>query len=113
MSSQWRNRLSKLKSRPKARDRRARLGIEVLEQRVALSVTANLVNGQLVIAGDAAADTITLDHSGTKTIASSPGQLFMSFFDSQITSGIVINAGGGDDTVNLLATVKTVTVKGQ
>src|SRR5262245_49512281 len=113
MSTLWQNRLSKVRFRPGVRNRRAQFGIEALEHRLALSVTANLVNGQLVIASDTAADTIQLDHNSTQTVVFAPGQLFRSFVDSQITNGIVINAGGGDDTVNLLATVKPVTVNGQ
>ena len=89
--------------------RRLRLGVEGLERRLALSFTAAVVNGQLKVTGDGAADTITLDHSGTNTIVVGKG----SFVDSTITNGVVINAGAGADTINIQATAKTVAIDGQ
>src|SRR5262245_50781753 len=73
MSTPWRNRLSKVKSGSRARERRARLGVEALEQRLALSVNANLVNGQLLVTDTSAAETATLDHSGSFTFVNGQG----------------------------------------
>lgn len=42
-------------------------GMEALEQRLALAVTADLVGGKLLVVGTAAADVIAVDHSGTTT----------------------------------------------
>src|SRR5262249_46292841 len=99
---------SKSKSRRGATRRRVRPGIEGLEQRLALSVSSAIVNGQLQVTGDGAADTITLDHSGASTFVN--GQAFA---DSAITAGIRVNAGAGNDTFNILATVKPVAIDGQ
>ena len=87
---------------------RYRPGMEGLEQRLALAVSADLVGGQLLVVGTEAADVITLDHAGsTTTIAGK------TFADSAITVGIMIQAGGGDDTFNLRGTARPVTFQGQ
>src|SRR5688500_6536205 len=81
---------------------------ERLESRLMYAVTAALVGGQLQVTGDAAADVITLDHSpGITTVAG------RSFADAAITNGILVRAGGGDDTFNLLATAKPVRFEGE
>jgi hypothetical protein len=80
---------------------------------VALTVFAGISGGQLRITDDTAADVVSLDHSGTSTFVGGTA-----FPDSQITNGILIQTGTGGpgtglDTVNILATVKPVTVDGQ
>jgi hypothetical protein len=110
MAISWWNRLLQSKSRPAPRRRpdRVRLAVEGLEARELMTVSANLVNGQLRVFSDNG-DTVTLDHAGSFTFVN--GQ---SFADSAITSNIAINAGGffgpGFNTVNLRATVRSVTV---
>jgi hypothetical protein len=106
-TSMWNRPTSK--PRRALRGRRLRLGVEGLEQRLALSFTAAVVNGQLKVSGDGAADTITLDHSGSNTIVVGKG----SFADATITNGIAINAGAGGDTINIQATTKAVAIDGQ
>jgi hypothetical protein len=111
-SSLWnrlRNKNSRRTTASRRPDRRAlRPSIEGMEERQLLSVTSNLVNGQLqVFSGNG--DTIALDHAGSFTFVNGS-----SFADSAITKDIAINAGsffgGGFNTVNIRATVKPVTV---
>src|SRR5262245_24419395 len=106
MSTRWQNRLSKAKFRPKARDRLVRPGFDALDERVLLSVSANLVNGQLLVTNTSDADVVALDHTGSTTFVNGTP-----FADGGITNGILIK--GDMDTVNILATVKPVTVDGQ
>jgi hypothetical protein len=68
------NRMLKSTSRPAATRQRLRPQIEGLEQRLALAVSFALVNGQLLVTGDGAADTITLDHLGPGRPGWSPTQ---------------------------------------
>jgi hypothetical protein len=95
------------KCRPASRRRAVRPRLEELETRLAPAVTPTLLNGQLLITGDDLPSDITLDHAGTTTLVN--GQAFA---DDDITAGIVINLGSSSDTVNLLATVKPVTLDG-
>jgi hypothetical protein len=103
----------KAKSRPAARRRpaRAQLGVEALEARDLMSVSAGIVNGQLLVTG-AAFDTITVDHSQGSTILSGTGLNATSFLDSQITNGIVIQPGT-NDTVNILGEATATAIEGQ
>jgi hypothetical protein len=83
----------KSKSQPASRRRpaRARLGLEALETRELMSVTAAIVKGQLLVTGGAAFDNITVDHAPGATIVSGTGlNAAISFPDSQITNGILI-----------------------
>jgi hypothetical protein len=101
---------SRLKPRP---SRRRNLGLEALEQRLALSFTTALVNGQLVLTGDNTGNIITLDHSGASTfVRDRNGNVVGGFGDAEITTGIVIKSGSGNDTVNVRAAVKPVTLDG-
>jgi hypothetical protein len=107
----WWNRSPRTKSRRGRAAARPR--VEGLERRVALAAFAGIFNGQLRITDDNAADVITLDHSGSSTLVGG-----LTFPDAQITNGILIQVGSGGpgtglDTVNILATVKPVTVDGQ
>jgi hypothetical protein len=113
MAISWWNRLLESKSRPASRGRRgrparARLGIEALEAREVPAVTSNIVNGQLQVSSENA-DIVTLDHAGSFTIVNGE-----SFADAAITRDIAIHVGGffggGFNTVNLRATVRSVTV---
>ena len=62
--SLW-NRLPHTKSRSgRRRSTAARPQFEGMEQRLALSVSVSLVNGQLLVTGDNTNHTIALDHSG-------------------------------------------------
>jgi hypothetical protein len=113
MALSWFNRLLKSKSRPATRrSARARLGVEALETRLVPTVFAGITgSGQLLVTDTSAVDTVTLDHSGSSTTVNGT-----SFADSLITNGIKIQVGtgvGNEDTVNILATVKPVTVDGQ
>src|SRR5262249_46252950 len=113
MALSWFNRLLKTKSRPaprgpRGRPARAQLRLETLETRELMSVTTALVGGQLLVTGDNSGNTITLQHSGTNTVVNGT-----SFPDSAITNGILIQSGNGNDTVNILSTVKAVTIEGQ
>jgi hypothetical protein len=86
----------------------ATLVVENLESRLLHAVTAALVDGQLRVAGDGAADTITLDHTGTTTTVAGKA-----FADASITAGILVKGGAGDDTFNLRATVRPVRFEGE
>jgi Ca2+-binding RTX toxin-like protein len=115
MSTSWWNRLTQTGPRPAPRGRRGRAArprFEGLEQRLALSVSATITgNGQLLVTDTSAADVVTLDHSGSTTLVNG-----ISFVDSLITNGILMQVGSGVgnlDTVNILATVRPVTVDGQ
>jgi hypothetical protein len=111
MSTLWQDRFAKARIRPNARVRRARPGVEGLERRLALSITSNLINGQLQVTDTSAVDVVTLDHSGSTTFVNGTP-----FADGGITKGIQITVGTGVgkiDTVNIRATVKPVTVDGQ
>ena len=92
MTPSWWNRLFKTKSRPAARRRpaRARLGLEALESRDLMSVSAGVVNGQLLVTA-AAGDTITVDLSQnrTDTIISGTGLNATFFFDPLLLGGLV------------------------
>src|SRR5262249_37076550 len=76
------------------------------EARELLTVSAFLSAGQLVVQdrGSVAA-TITLEHSGTNTLVNGHA-----FADAQITNGISILSGSGNDTINVLSSVKDVTI---
>lgn len=100
------NRLARNES-SKAKRGRIRPGVEGLEQRLALAVTADLVGGQLLVAGTGADEVITLDHSGTNTTVAGK-----TFADSAITLGILIQAGDGDDTFNLRGTARPSSSRG-
>jgi hypothetical protein len=114
MATSWWDRLLKRKSRPAPRVRRpaaVRPRVEALETRLVPAVFSGLVNGQLQVLDTSAVDTVTLDHSGTSTLVNGAA-----FSDAAITNGILIRVGtgvGNFDTVNILATVKPVTVDGQ
>src|SRR5262249_11135603 len=87
--------------RPGRRALRPRL--EGLELRELKTVTFSLSDNDLFVSGNGAADTITLDHSGTTTLIN--GKVFS---DSLFTL-IHIDTGGSPsasqpDTVNVLAT---------
>jgi hypothetical protein len=77
------------KSRPASwrRPARAQLGLEALEARELMTVSAGIVNGQLLITGGNF-DNITVDHAQGSTIVNN-----QSFLDSQITNGILIKPG--------------------
>src|SRR5262249_1004220 len=108
MSPSWFDRVTQERLRPVPRGRRRRNAvrpqIEGLETRLALSVSSVVVNGQLQVNGSAA-DTITLDHLGSNTLVNG-----MPFADTSITAGIRVSAGTGNNTVNLLANSKPVTL---
>jgi hypothetical protein len=109
----WVKKLFPKKSRPAPRSRRpnrVRLGLEALETRDLMSVSAGIFNGQLVVTGDNSGNNITVDHTLTAAQTIVNGQ---SFFDSQIGNGIVINSGFGNDTVLIRASKLAVTVNGQ
>src|SRR5262249_28628876 len=114
MFRHWSSRVFQTKSRPAPRRRpaRPRLGIEQLESREGPTIMAGITpSGQLLVTDTSAVDTVTLDHSGSNTFVNG-----VPFADSLITNGILIQVGSGVgnlDTVNLLATVKRVTVDGQ
>src|SRR5262245_28429585 len=111
MSTLWQDRFAKARIRPDARVRRAQPGVEGLERRLALSISSNLINGQLQVTDTSAVDVVTLDHSGSTTFVNGTP-----FADGEITKGIQITVGTGVgkiDTVNIRATVKPVTVDGQ
>jgi hypothetical protein len=91
-----------------------------MEQRLALSVSVSLVNGQLRIsdAADSANHTITLDHVGPnngsgQTLVSIDNGPNKSFADAGITAGISIDGGVGDSTVLIQATVKPTSFVGE
>src|SRR5262249_22165518 len=109
----WFKRFLKSNSRPTSRGRRGRparaqLRLEPLEAREVPTVSSNIVNGQLQVSSGNG-DTVTLDHAGSFTFVNGE-----SFADSLITRDIAINAGGffgpGINTVNIRATVRSVTV---
>src|SRR3712207_3031808 len=75
----------------------ARACVESLEERQMFAVTASLGDGILTVKSDAAADTITLDHSGKKTFVN--GEEFQ---DASVNR-IIVDTGGGADTVNVRA----------
>jgi hypothetical protein len=106
ITSLW-NRLLKSKSHPAARRRpdRLRLGVEELETRLVPTVSVSLTNGQLQIIGAGAGNTITLDHFGQNTLVITDSGT-QPFADSAITSISVLDAGGGNDTINVHATVR-------
>src|SRR4051812_3694323 len=111
MSAPWWHRSSGAKSRPAPRGRRARPSVEALDGRLLLTVFTNFVNGQLQVTDNSFSDLVTLDHSGTNTFVNGSA-----IPDSQITNGILIQVGSGvgiEDKVDILATVKPVTVDGQ
>jgi hypothetical protein len=111
MSASLWNRFLRPKSRPTSRGRRARPGVEALDGRLLLTVFTNFVNGQLQVTDNSFSDLVTLDHSGSNTFVNGSA-----FPDSQITNGILIQVGSGvgiEDKVNILATIKPVTVDGQ
>src|SRR6516225_24760 len=109
--SLW-NRLQHSKSRSgRRRSTTVRPQLEGMEQRLALSVSVSLVNGQLLVSGDNLTNhTITLDHVGlandinAETIVTADGQPH-GFFDVDITGGIHIDDGDGGGTINIQATV--------
>jgi hypothetical protein len=78
-----------------------------LEARQMFSATAKILDGQLRVTGDDVGSFITVDHAGTTTTVGA-----QTFNDADITKGILIDAGKGNDTVNILGTVKAVTVNG-
>src|SRR5436190_21841066 len=89
----------------------ARPLFEGLETRVLHAVLAGIDKGVLRVTDTAVADTITLDHSGSTTFVNDAA-----FDDAKITGGIKIVVGSGVDkldTVNIKATVKSVTLDGQ
>jgi hypothetical protein len=108
----WVKKLFPKKTRSVPRPSRARLGVEALETRLVPTVFAGITgSGQLLVTDTSDVDTVTLDHSGSSTLVNGT-----SFADSQITNGILIQVGtgvGNEDTVNISATVKPVTVDGQ
>src|SRR5262245_49278829 len=109
MLKHWWKRLPKSGSRPA----RARLGVEALETRLVPSFTTNLVNGQLQVTGDGTGNIITLDHSGGNTLViDRTGNIVAGFGDAQITAGISIKSGSGNDTVNIRAAAEPVTLDG-
>jgi hypothetical protein len=98
---------------PRRRPARARLGLEQLETRLVPAFTSALVSGQLVITGDNTGNVITLDHASGGTFARDNfGNIRAAANDVQITGGVVIKSGGGNDTVNIRAAVKPVTLDG-
>jgi hypothetical protein len=109
--SMWK-RMLKSKARSAPRGRRVRPSVEALDGRLLLTVFAQFsVNGQLKITDNNLSDVITLDHSGSNTFVNGSA-----FPDAQITNGILIQVGSGvgvADKVNIMATVKPVTVDGQ
>src|SRR5262249_2118942 len=93
-----------------ARGRKAgvRPRLEELEARRTPAISSGVVDGILVVSGDASGNTITLDHQGTSTIVNG-----RSFADAAISGPIAINSGLGNDTVNILATAFEVSLDGQ
>jgi hypothetical protein len=97
---------------PARKPRRLPLRLEPLEERCTPTATGgphvqvSLAGGVLRAVGDNSGNVITLDHSGSVTTLQ--GQ---SFQDSAI-SRIEINSGDGDDTINVVATARQVTVNG-
>src|SRR5262249_38956681 len=105
------NRMLKTRSRSGVACRPLRPRIEGLESRQLLSITSQVVSGQLRVTDTNAVDLVTLDHSGSTTFVNN-----QPFADTSITKGILIQVGtgvGNFDTVNILTTVKPVTVDGQ
>jgi hypothetical protein len=100
----------KSQSRPASRRRpaRARLGLETLEARDLMTVSAGIVNGQLLVTG-AAFDSINVDHAQGSTIVSGTGLNATSFLDNQITNGILIKPGTFG-IVNILGEGKSTTI---
>src|SRR5262245_11187430 len=91
---------------PAARRGRQAPRLEVLEPRTAPAVNVFLSGGVLFAVGDAAADTITIDHSGSATTVtrSAPAPFTLTFPDNSFTR-IEIDPGAGPfgDTVNIRA----------
>ena len=110
MNTPWKNRSSKPQLRPSRRA--VRPLVEGLETRVVQTVNASITAGHLLITGDSAGNTITLDHSGTTTLVNGKA-----FADSAITDGIEIRAGHNTfleaDTINILAMNDATTVDGE
>src|SRR5262249_17233847 len=117
----WRNRImslfswnrlrkSKSWSAPRRHGRNAvKPQIEGLEERLALSVSTQVVNHTLIVTTNGT-DNITLDHSNGTTFveAQSFGQ---SFADSSIYNGISLNIGGLS-TLNIKANALPIAVEG-
>jgi hypothetical protein len=107
------NRSRKSKSWSAPRGRRGRNAvkprIEGLEERLALSVSTQVVNHTLLVTNNGT-DNITLDHSNGTTFveAQSFGQ---SFADGSIYNGISLNIGG-KSTLNIKANALPIAVEG-
>jgi hypothetical protein len=105
-----RSRKSKSWSAPRRPGRNAvRPQIEGLEERLALSVSTQVVNGTLLVTNNGT-DNITLDHSNGTTFveAQSFGR---SFADGSIYNGISLNIGGLS-TLNIKANALPIAVEG-
>src|SRR6516225_8423428 len=101
MALSWFPRLWKSKSRPapsSSRPARARLGLEGLETRNLMSITAIISSGQLDVLGDNTGNRITVDHSQNSTIISGTGLQARSFLDSSFST-IQILPGSGHNSI--------------
>jgi hypothetical protein len=107
------NKSRKSKSWSAPRGRRGRNAVkpntEGLEERVVMSVSAQVVNHTLVVTNNGT-DTITLDHSGSDTLVNGDG-LNQAFADSSIYNGISLNIGGLS-TLNIKANRLPINVEG-
>src|SRR5262249_40591643 len=99
---------SSRRAAPRRRAAAARPGLEQLDARLVPTVFVTLTGGQLQATGDNVGNLIVVQHSGSNTVVNAA-----SFAESAITSGILIKSGLGNDTVNILSTVKPITVQGQ
>lgn len=75
--------------------RRARFDVLHLESRITPALTANLLNGVLTVLGDSAANSVTVNLSGSNLAVSPLG----STFASSSVSTIVVDGGIGNDTI--------------
>ena len=83
--------------------------LEPLESRLAPACTATLPNTTLLITCDQVSDNVALNHAGTNTLVLLNGRPTAPWPDSRINA-IQVSLGGGNDTVNVLANVRPITI---
>jgi Ca2+-binding RTX toxin-like protein len=81
---------------------RSRLALTRLEDRTVPAVTASLVNGNLTVLGDSAANAIDVGYANGQISVSGVG-----FFAAANVRGITVDGGDGDDVINVSSALPT------
>ncbi len=74
---------------------------------------ANLINGQIVVTGTSGNDAITIADDGVNYVITSGPAAIQTFKKTDVPSGIVVNAGDGNDTINLAAGIRDAQINGE